>query len=91
MSGAITPEISDRICQHMNQDHLDAVLLYAKIYGQVPTATNAEMISIDSQGMDLQVETDGQNISKRIEFDHTLVDAEDAHHTLIDLLKKARK
>ncbi|NES93575.1 MAG: heme iron utilization protein, partial [Okeania sp. SIO2B9] len=26
----------------------------------------------------------------RIEFDHTLKDAEDAHHTLIDMLKQAR-
>ncbi|WP_353735766.1 hypothetical protein [Okeania sp. SIO2B9] len=25
-----------------------------------------------------------------MEFDHTLKDAEDAHHTLIDMLKQAR-
>ena len=26
----ITPAISDRICAHMNDDHAEAVLLYAK-------------------------------------------------------------
>ena len=30
MSEAITPAISDRICQHMNQDHAAAIALYAQ-------------------------------------------------------------
>ncbi|MEY2833004.1 MAG: hypothetical protein RLZZ574_2263, partial [Cyanobacteriota bacterium] len=33
MSEAITPAISDRICQHMNQDHAAAIALYAQVYG----------------------------------------------------------
>ena len=93
MSGTgemITPEISDRICKHMNDDHADAVLLYAKVFGNYPQAIAATMAAIDSQGMDLDTQTPHQTQRVRIPFDHELSGAEDAHHTLIDLLKQAR-
>jgi putative heme iron utilization protein len=40
--------------------------------------------------MDLHVETQEQTTSVRIEFEHLLEDAQDAHHTLIAMLKEAR-
>jgi putative heme iron utilization protein len=83
----ITPAVSDRICAHMNDDHADAVLLYAKAYGQISNATAAKMLAIDPQGMDLQVDES----ALRIPFDHTLTDSEDAHHTLIAMIKQARQ
>jgi putative heme iron utilization protein len=89
MADMITPEVSDRICKHMNDDHLDAVLLYAKVYGQVAGATGATMQSIDPTGMTLQVE--GAKTPVRIAFDHTLTDSEDAHQTLIGMIRSARK
>jgi putative heme iron utilization protein len=91
MSETITTEISTRICQHMNEDHADAVLLYARAYGNTPDAETAQMLSIDPQGMDLVAQINGNNIDLRIKFDRPLADAEDAHHTLIDLLKQARQ
>ncbi|NES66343.1 MAG: DUF2470 domain-containing protein, partial [Okeania sp. SIO2D1] len=84
------PEISDRICSHMNEDHADAVLLYAQKFGSYSNSTAAKMLSIDAQGMNLTAEVSGESLPIRIEFDHTLKDAEDAHHTLIDMLKLAR-
>ena len=50
-----------------------------------------QMLSIDPLGMDLSVQTSEQDLSVRIEFEHHLQDAEDAHHTLIEMLKQARK
>jgi putative heme iron utilization protein len=91
MSDAFSPEISDRICKHMNDDHADAIALYARVFGGVANATSAEMLKIDAQGMDLQVQADGSAMPARITFDHVLKDAEDAHHTLIDMVKEARK
>jgi putative heme iron utilization protein len=38
----------------------------------------------------LQVEVDGAVQTLRIPFDHPLKDSEDAHHTLIAMLKQAR-
>ncbi|MGK7922652.1 MAG: DUF2470 domain-containing protein [Trichodesmium sp.] len=90
MSDSFTSEISDRICSHMNEDHQDAVLLYAQKFGNSPNSTAAKMLSIDAQGMNLTAEVSGESLPIRIEFDHNLKDAEDAHHTLIDMLKQAR-
>ena len=91
MSDKITPAISDRICKHMNEDHAEAIALYAKAFGDSPDTETAQMISIDPEGMNLTAQVKGESIPIRIPFDHTLADAEDAHQTLISMLKQARK
>jgi putative heme iron utilization protein len=90
MSELITPAISDRICQHMNEDHGEAVALYAKVFGNTPQAESATMVSIDPQGMNLDVRVASETVPVRVQFDRPLKDAEDAHHTLIDMVKQAR-
>ncbi|NET61838.1 MAG: DUF2470 domain-containing protein [Symploca sp. SIO2E6] len=90
MSDPLSPEVSDRICKHMNEDHAEAVALYAQAFGKTPGATSAQMLSIDPQGMNLMTQVNGSSVPLRIEFDHTLKDSEDAHHTLIDMLKQVR-
>ena len=90
MSDPITPAISDRICKHMNEDHSNAIVLYAQIFGNVSEAETAIMESIDPEGMNLSATVKGQNVPIRIKFDHILKDSEDAHHTLIDMVKQAR-
>lgn len=91
MADVITPEISDRICKHMNEDHGEAIVLYAKVFGNSPDAESAEMVAIDPQGMDLTAQIGGKETPVRIEFDHTLQDSEDAHQTLITMVKQARQ
>ncbi|ABC98750.1 putative heme iron utilization protein [Thermostichus sp. MS-CIW-21] len=90
MGDPLTPQVSERICKHMNEDHADAVALYARVFGQVEGVVQARMEAIDAEGMDLQVEVDGAVRKLRIPFDHPLKDSEDAHHTLIAMLKQAR-
>ncbi len=90
MSEQFSAEISSRICKHMNEDHANAVVLYAQNFGGLVNATAAEMLAIDAQGMDLKAQVDGEAVPVRIQFDHILADAEDAHHTLIDMVKQAR-
>jgi putative heme iron utilization protein len=91
MADPLTPAVSDRICKHMNDDHADAVLLYAQVLGQTPEATAARLVQVDPQGMDLAAEVNGTSVPLRIAFDHTLQDSEDAHQTLIALVKAARQ
>lgn len=74
----------------MNDDHADAVVIYAKVFGGVTDASAAEMLSIDAQGMDLTAQVNGETVPVRIQFDHVLTDAEDAHQTLIAMVKQAR-
>lgn len=90
MSDPFSPEVSERICKHMNEDHADAVALYARIFGNSPDTQGAQMLSIDAQGMNLIAQIKSESIPLRIEFDHVLKDSEDAHHTLIDMVKQAR-
>lgn len=90
MSDLITPAVSDRICQHMNEDHSEAIVLYAKVFGNIAEAQQAQMISIDTEGMNLSVICEDQTMPIRIKFDHTLEHSEDAHQTLIAMVKQAR-
>ncbi|WP_448570884.1 DUF2470 domain-containing protein [Trichothermofontia sp.] len=90
MADAITPAVSDRICKHMNEDHADAVALYARVFGQLPAVTAAQMQAIDPEGMDLLAQVAGSTQPVRILFDHRLQDSEDAHQTLIAMVRQAR-
>ncbi|MEH2059527.1 MAG: DUF2470 domain-containing protein [Nostoc sp.] len=90
MSKDFSTEISSRICNHMNDDHADAVVIYAQAFGGVTDANAAQMLSIDAQGMDLTAQVNGESVPVRIQFDHVLADAEDAHQTLIAMVKQAR-
>jgi putative heme iron utilization protein len=91
MADVFSPEVSDRICKHMNEDHAEAIALYAKVFGGVAEALAAQMLKIDAQGMDLLAQTEQTTLPVRIAFDHELVDSEDAHQTLIGMVKQARK
>ncbi|GAB4155653.1 MAG: DUF2470 domain-containing protein [Cyanobacteria bacterium J069] len=90
MSDALSPTVSDRICKHMNEDHAEAVLLYAQVYGGAAAATAAQMVSIDPEGMVLEAHLDDTVTPLRVAFDHTLQDSEDAHQTLIAMVRQAR-
>jgi putative heme iron utilization protein len=90
MSEPITPAISDRICKHMNEDHGEAIVLYAKVFGNAPETETATMESIDPRGMNISATASGETVPVRVEFDRHLKDAEDAHHTLVAMIKQAR-
>jgi putative heme iron utilization protein len=79
----LTPAVSDRICQHMNTDHAAAVLAYARHYGGITLARQARMLAVGTEAMRLEV--DGTPVE--VPFDHSLQDSEDAHRTLVAMLR----
>ena len=79
----LTADVSTRICRHMNDDHASAVLAYARHYGGLENPVSARMTAVSAQTMELEV--DGRSIS--IPFDHVLTDSEDAHRTLVAMLR----
>lgn len=89
MADPITKPISDRICTHMNDDHAEAVLMYAKAHG-IDNAIAAQLIKVEPQSMSLLVQTEDKTVPLQIPFDHELQDSEDAHQTLIAMVKTAR-
>ncbi|WP_338461069.1 DUF2470 domain-containing protein [Synechococcus elongatus IITB7] len=90
MADPLTPAVSDRICRHMNEDHADAVLVYAKVYGGATEATAATLTGITPAAMVLDVVEATGSRSLQVSFDHELQDSEDAHQTLIAMLRSAR-
>jgi putative heme iron utilization protein len=86
----IPAAVSDRICNHMNKDHADAVLLYAQFFGQATAATAAEMLSVDAEGFNLTAEVEGQPTPVRITFAQPVQEAKEVHHVLVDMMKQAQ-
>ena len=83
----LTKESITRICNHMNKDHSDAVMAYAKYYGGIENCNNAKIVNLSSELMELKV--DEQMI--KIHFDHNLKDCSDAHETLVSMIKSIPK
>jgi putative heme iron utilization protein len=48
------------------------------------------MDAIDSLGMDITAQVNGQPTPVRVTFDRELTDAKDAHHVLVEMLKAVR-
>jgi putative heme iron utilization protein len=85
-----SPESERYMIDHMNEDHADANLMYAKVYGRLWQATAARMVTLDKAGMDLEVTVPAGVTRLRIPFDHHLEDATDAERTLVAMAFKAR-
>ncbi len=79
----LTADVSERICEHMNKDHKNAVEALASHYGGCSDPKSAIMIAIYPQTMELDV--DGKRL--QIPFDHVLKDSSDAHQTLVGMCK----
>ena len=79
----LTTAVSDRICKHMNNDHAEAVLAYARHFGGASGARTARMLAVVPEAMRLEV--DGAVLE--VPFDHSLTDSEDAHRTLVAMLR----
>ena len=83
----LTTAVSDRICKHMNEDHAEAVLSYARHYAGISGAAEARMLAVNPEAMRLEV--DGASVE--VAFDHQLSDSEDAHRTLVAMLRALPK
>lgn len=80
-------EAEAEIVAHMNQDHADAVALYAKLAGETGGAWT--MTGIDPEGADIR--DHGRGRSARVRFDKIATDAETARVELVRLVKRARE
>jgi putative heme iron utilization protein len=74
------------IVAHMNQDHADAVGLYAKLAGEAEGAWT--LTGVDPEGVDIREH--GRGLSARVRFDKIATDAETARVELVRLVKRAR-
>ena len=84
-------QIKTGVIKHMNDDHSDANLVYAKALAGRPDALSAEMTDFDRYGVALAVEMPGGVSEVRVDFLNPLTKAEDIRPALIKLLKYARE
>ena len=89
-SPGFDPESEHYMMDHMNADHADSNLMYAKVYGQLWQATEARMAALDREGMELDVTVPDGTQRIRIPFDHRLQDEGDAQQTLVEMSFNAR-
>ena len=77
------------IMEHMNIDHADALLTFARVLGGVPAET-AEMVAVDRLGFRLRIRHGSELTARRIAFRAEVTSLEAARATLIAMLAECR-
>lgn len=75
---------------HMNDDHADALVLYAKVFTEAHDATSATMTAIDRYGFEMTVDTPRGRGPARLAFADELATPKDARVALVALVKEAK-
>jgi putative heme iron utilization protein len=77
------------IVTHMNRDHADALVAYARAFGGVE-ADEAVMVGVDRLGFRLRVTHEGRRHGVRVAFPREVTTAADSRAVLIEMLRRAR-
>jgi len=78
------------ILDHMNADHADALVLYARAFTRATEAEQVSMSAVDRYGFEMSVETENGPRPARLAFDAPIENATEARQALVALVKKAR-
>ena len=81
---------AEGILAHMNDDHADAVLAYARAFGAMPDATSATMTAVDRYGFELAAITPAGKRARRIAFDAPVTTTDEVRKAMVALVKRAR-
>jgi len=79
-----------RIIQHMNADHTDALILYAKAFAGLE-AQEAVMTSLDRLGFHVRLKTTEGMRGVRIALSREVTNAADARTVLVDMVAQAQQ
>ena len=82
-------DAAEGILEHMNRDHADAVLTYARVLAGEP-ADEATMVGIDRLGFKLRLRSGERWHTARVAFPNEVRDAAETRPVLIQMLRDAR-
>jgi putative heme iron utilization protein len=82
-------EIAEGIMEHMNADHADALLAYARSFAK-EEADEARMVAVDRLGFKLHLKNGERRWSTRIAFPREVTTAADSRTVLIEMARAAR-
>jgi hypothetical protein len=77
------------IVEHMNRDHADALVAYARVYAR-EEADEATMVAVDRLGFKLRLRQRDRLHSVRIAFPREVRTAGESRAVLIEMLRRAR-
>ena len=79
----ISSNTSERVCKHMNKDHLDSVHKYLVHYGKITDFKEAYLDKISNKYM--KINYDGKSLI--INFKNEISE-EEIHETLVSMIRK---
>jgi putative heme iron utilization protein len=85
----IAPHLA-MVCNHMNEDHSDALRLYATAFAQTE-AEAAEMIHVDAEGFDMVAINHGRHRHLRIAFSKPVTTTDEVRAEMVEMVKRARQ
>ncbi|HBQ16249.1 MAG: DUF2470 domain-containing protein [Sandaracinaceae bacterium] len=78
------------VVTHMNDDHADALVSYARAFTRATHAEKVSMTGIDRYGFEMSVETDKGPRPARLAFASEIATPEEARKALVALVRDAR-
>jgi putative heme iron utilization protein len=78
------------ILTHMNDDHGEALLVYARVLAKMPEAESVTMTAVDRYGFDLAVKTKDGPRATRLAFPAPVTTSEEVRKAMVTLVKQAR-
>jgi hypothetical protein len=80
----------ERILMHMNGDHADALLAYARGLARIQDATAATMTAVDRYGFELAVTTPEGTRTTRLGFEEPIGGPDRVREAMVEMAQKAR-
>ena len=87
----LSPEMKQRIIGHMNKDHAESNVIYAKAFGGIPKAESAELIDIEATHIRLKVASKDGETTIDIPFVPELTQPDEARKRLVDLHNQGKE
>lgn len=81
---------AEMICNHMNEDHADALRMYAAAFAETQ-AESARMIYVDSNGFDMIALAGGTHKHLRIDFPSPVTTTEEVRAVMVEMVRRARR
>jgi heme iron utilization protein len=83
---------AERIVEHMNDDHADALVLFCRVFGGRPGTARARMVGVDRYGFAVLAADgpDADEVAVRLRFDEPTGTADGVRKAMIELLRRAR-
>jgi putative heme iron utilization protein len=82
-------EVAPGIIAHMNEDHVDSMILLALLHAQIE-ATEAAMTAVDRLGFHLRLKTSEGLKGTRINFPREVTNSKETREALVAMVRQAR-